>query len=55
MVLLSACSKPPFKSKWIKEQAPANFTVRFQTTKGDFDVAVTREWSPLAADQLLCG
>ena len=51
LVIFSACSKPIFKSKWLKEQAPANFTVRFQTTKGDFDVAVTREWSPLAADR----
>ena len=51
LVIFSACSKPTFKSKWINEQAPANFTVRFQTTKGDFDVAVTREWSPLAADR----
>lgn len=51
MVLFSACSKPAFKSKWIKEQAPANFTARFETTKGVFDVEITREWSPLAADR----
>jgi len=51
LVLLNACAKPAFKSKWLKEQAPANFIVRFQTTKGDFDVAITREWSPLAADR----
>lgn len=50
-MLFCACSKPAFKSKWLKEQAPANFTVRFQTTKGDFDVEITREWSPLAADR----
>ena len=51
MVLFSACSKPTFKSKWLKEQAPANFTARFETTKGVFDVEITREWSPLAADR----
>ena len=51
MVLFSACSKPAFKSKWIKEQAPANFTARFETTKGVFDVEITREWAPLAADR----
>jgi cyclophilin family peptidyl-prolyl cis-trans isomerase len=51
LMLFCACSKPAFKSKWLKEQAPANFTVRFQTTKGDFDVEITREWSPLAADR----
>ncbi|MFN5363507.1 MAG: peptidylprolyl isomerase [Bacteroidota bacterium] len=50
MILIS-CSKPAFKSKWLREEAPANFTVRFQTTKGDFDVAVFREWSPLAVDR----
>ena len=51
LVIFSACSKPTFKSKWLKEQAPANFTVRFETTKGVFDVEITREWSPLAADR----
>ncbi len=51
-LILIACSKPAFKSKWLREEAPANFTVRFQTTKGDFDVAITREWSPIAADRL---
>lgn len=50
-LILIACSKPAFKSKWLREEAPANFTVRFQTTKGDFVVAVFREWSPLAADR----
>jgi homoserine O-acetyltransferase len=51
LVLFSACFKPTFKSKWLKEQAPANFIVRFETTKGVFDVEITREWSPLAADR----
>lgn len=50
-MLFSACFKPTFKSKWLKEQAPANFIVRFETTKGVFDVEITREWSPLAADR----
>jgi peptidyl-prolyl cis-trans isomerase A (cyclophilin A) len=50
-LILISCSKPAFKSKWLREEAPANFTVRFQTTKGDFDVAVFREWSPLAVDR----
>ena len=51
LLFLSACAKPAFKSKWLQEKAPENFTVRFQTTRGDFDVAITREWSPLAADR----
>jgi peptidyl-prolyl cis-trans isomerase A (cyclophilin A) len=32
--------------------APPKFTAVFKTTKGDFTVEVTREWSPLAADRL---
>lgn len=52
MILFCACSKPTFKSKLLTEEAPSSFTVRFQTTKGDFDVAITKEWSPLAADRL---
>jgi peptidyl-prolyl cis-trans isomerase A (cyclophilin A) len=51
LLLFSACFKPSFKSKWIKEKAPANFTARFETTKGIFDVEITREWSPVAADR----
>jgi len=51
LVILMSCSKPAFKSKWLKEQAPANFITRFQTTKGVFDLEITREWSPLAADR----
>jgi peptidyl-prolyl cis-trans isomerase A (cyclophilin A) len=33
------------------EQAPDNFKVRFNTTKGDFVVEVKREWSPKGADR----
>ncbi len=51
LILFSACSKPTFKSKWLKEEAPATFITRFETTKGIFDVEITREWSPLAADR----
>lgn len=50
-ILFCACAKPDFKSKWLKEQAPAYFITRFETTKGIFDVAITREWSPLAVDR----
>jgi peptidyl-prolyl cis-trans isomerase A (cyclophilin A) len=31
--------------------APETFTVRFSTTKGDFDVRVTRAWAPRGADR----
>lgn len=39
---------PPDK---LVEQAPAEFRVRFETTKGDFVVLVNRKWSPNAADR----
>jgi peptidyl-prolyl cis-trans isomerase A (cyclophilin A) len=32
--------------------APDEFTVRFETTKGDFEVAVHREWAPKGADRV---
>lgn len=40
-----------FKSKWTNEIAPETYTARFETTKGSFDVKVTRERSPKAADR----
>ena len=33
------------------EKAPDSFQVKFETTKGDFVVQVTRSWSPLGADR----
>ena len=35
----------------LKAQAPAEYDVRFVTTKGDFVVHVTRAWAPLGADR----
>jgi peptidyl-prolyl cis-trans isomerase A (cyclophilin A) len=35
----------------LKEQAPAKYRVRFDTTKGTFVVEVTRSWAPLGADR----
>ena len=32
-------------------QAPAEYKVRFTTTKGDFVLAVHREWAPVGADR----
>ena len=34
-----------------KEQAPAEYDVKFVTTKGDFTIHVTRAWAPLGADR----
>jgi len=33
------------------EKAPDSFTAVFETTKGEFEIKVTREWSPLGADR----
>ena len=35
----------------LKSEAPAEFQVKFTTTKGDFTVSVTRAWAPLGADR----
>lgn len=34
-----------------KEEAPATYKVKFETTKGDFVVEVTRAWAPNGADR----
>ena len=33
------------------EKAPETFKVKFNTTKGDFTLEITRAWSPLGADR----
>jgi peptidyl-prolyl cis-trans isomerase A (cyclophilin A) len=35
----------------MNEQAPDEFGVEFQTTKGNFTVKATRRWAPLGADR----
>ncbi len=35
----------------LKEQAPATFSARFDTSKGAFTIKVTREWAPNGADR----
>lgn len=52
VILFAGCSHPSFKSKWTTQQSPASFTARFETSKGNFDIEVTRAWSPQAADRL---
>ena len=32
-------------------RAPEKYVVRFETTAGDFEIAVTREWAPRGADR----
>jgi peptidyl-prolyl cis-trans isomerase A (cyclophilin A) len=35
----------------LKEKAPDVYDVKFQTTKGDFVIHVTRSWAPIGADR----
>ena len=51
LLLTVACGRSIFKSKWVKEKSPDIFDVRFETSKGPFDIKVNREWSPKAADR----
>ena len=51
VLLFTGCSKSVFKTRWTKEIAPADFTARFETSKGSFDVEIKREWSPKAVDR----
>lgn len=51
-ILLSACHKPVFKERWIKQKAPEQFVARINSSKGNIDVEFIRKWSPLAVDRL---
>src|SRR5258708_7356050 len=35
----------------LKEKAPETYKVKFDTTRGEFTVTVTRAWAPLGADR----
>jgi peptidyl-prolyl cis-trans isomerase A (cyclophilin A) len=35
----------------LKDKAPETYQVKFETSKGDFVVSVTRAWAPLGADR----
>jgi peptidyl-prolyl cis-trans isomerase A (cyclophilin A) len=39
------------KPSILKEKAPDTFQVKFETTRGDFTITITRAWSPLGADR----
>ncbi len=49
---VTCCSKATFDPAWTKQTAPPTYTARFETSKGNFDIQVTRAWSPQAADRL---
>ncbi len=46
------CSKATFNPEWTKQMAPSTFKARFETSQGNFDMEITRAWSPQAADRL---
>ncbi len=51
-MLFFGCQGKTFDPAYLKEKAPTEFNIRFETTKGDFDVRIYAAWSPLAADRL---
>ena len=50
-LFIMSCQRAVFKPKWTSERSPSTYIVRFETTKGKFDVRVQREWSPAASDR----
>ncbi|MEI9805891.1 MAG: hypothetical protein WDN48_17765 [Pseudolabrys sp.] len=52
-VLCALVCVSPTLAQVPKEQAPASYKVKFDTSKGTFTVQVTRAWAPQAADPLL--
>ncbi len=51
-MMMLACQGNTFNPKWIEDAAPEEYSIRFETTKGTFDVRVYSAWSPQAADRL---
>lgn len=57
-LLLSAFATPAFSQSanlgspaGLREQAPATYKAKFDTTKGVFVIEVNRDWAPLGADR----
>lgn len=48
----AGCSRAIFKERWLKTKSPEMFSVRFETSKGNFEAEFTRQWSPIAVDRL---
>lgn len=49
--LYSCTDAPKFKPEWTLEQSPETFTATFETTRGNFDIKVSRNASVKAADR----
>ena len=50
-LLCAGCSSEKQEAAAADEHAPDSYKVKFETSKGDFVVTVTRDWSPLGADR----
>jgi len=50
-LLCAGCSSEEAKTTAADEHAPETYKAKFETSKGDFEVTVTRDWSPLGADR----
>lgn len=51
LLVIAGCSEPVFRSGWVTEISPEIFNARFETSKGSFDLQITREYSPFAVDR----
>ena len=47
-----SCGNKNFTDKWTKTKTPETFRARFETTKGNFEIEASRNWSPKAVDRL---
>lgn len=50
-IVFCGCAKQKPEPAAAGEQAPDSYKVRFDTSKGEFAVMVTRSWAPLGADR----
>ena len=50
-LLCAGCSSEKRETSTADEHAPDTYKVEFETSKGDFALTVTRDWSPLGADR----
>lgn len=51
-ILFCGCKSTHFHKKWAAEIAPASFKARVFTSKGNFDMQITRACSPKAVDRM---
>jgi peptidyl-prolyl cis-trans isomerase A (cyclophilin A) len=47
----SAYDRTLLRPTLLKDKAPETFQVKFETTRGDFTMTVTRAWAPIGADR----